>query len=73
MGISPVSKDEEDLLSVSPDFALFANMIDEIHENEVIAAGIKHRWECSDEEKLIQLQEEEEKRLAGQMELIEAQ
>ena len=54
-----------------PDFALFANMIHEIHENEVIAAGIKHREESSDEDKLIEL--EEEKTLAKEMELVEAQ
>ena len=48
-------------------------MVDEIHENEVIAAGIKHRWECSDEESLIEIEEEEKKRLEYQMELIEAQ
>ena len=68
-----LSKEEEDLLSVSPDFALFANMTDEVHENEVIATGIKHRWECSDEESLIEVEEGEKKRLAYQMELIEAQ
>ena len=47
IGNITLSKEEEDILSVRPDFALFANMIDEFHDNEVIAEGIKHMWECS--------------------------
>ena len=73
IGNISLSKDEEDLLSVSPDFALFASMMDEIHQNEVFAAGIKHRWESSDDESLVEMDKEEEMRLAKQMELIEAQ
>ena len=42
-----LSEDEKALLKRCPDFAVFSNLTDELHKVEVLAAGVKHRWETA--------------------------
>ena len=73
IGDVELNDDERALLKTCPDFALFSNMSDELHKVEVLAAGVKHRWETSNNEDDIIAETEEDKRIVEEMKKIEAQ
>ena len=75
VGDIELSGDEKAALLVNPDFGVFSQMDDELYEVEVLTAGIKHRWETGrDYEESLGVKEdkEEDRRIAKEMELIEA-
>ena len=75
IGNVPLSEDEKALLKMSPDFAVFSSMSDELHNVEVLASGVKHRWENLNlEDEVTESNDpEEDARIRNEMEMIEAQ
>ena len=74
IGEVKLSEDEEALLLMCPDFATFSTLSEELHNVEILAAGVKHRWEdLNTEEDPESDNPEEDKRILETMKRIEAQ
>ena len=69
-----LTEEEKSVLRLPPKFGIMDKLCDEVAEVELQSCSAKHRWEASklEEEELVDISGEEEKRVKAEMDLIEA-